>query len=124
MEAYDFLEYKNWAVAGSVLNQDKYAYKIFNRLKNKGYNVVGIKPGTEEKDVFSNIKDIPYKVEVLDLCINPIKGLDIVKEASKIGINKILIQPGSGSSEIINFCRENNINAIEGCALVELSKLV
>ncbi|MCC5424582.1 CoA-binding protein [Clostridium botulinum] len=124
MKVYDFLDYKNWAVAGSVLSEDKYAYKIFNRLKEKGYNVVGIKPGVEEKDVFNNIRDIPYNIEVLDLCINPIKGLDIVKEASKLGINKILIQPGAESNEIINFCRENNINAIEGCALVELSKLV
>ncbi|EJO5348147.1 CoA-binding protein [Clostridium botulinum] len=124
MEAYDFLNYKNWAVAGSVMNEEKYAYKIFNRLKDKEYNVVGIKPGTKEEEVFNSIKDIPHKIEVLDLCINPVKGLDIVKEASQLGINKILIQPGAESNEIINFCRENNIDAIEGCALVELSKLV
>ncbi|WP_251862200.1 CoA-binding protein [Clostridium sp. Marseille-Q2269] len=124
MKANDFLNYKNWAVAGSVLSEGKYAYKIFNRLKDKGYNVVGIKPGTQEKNVFNGVEDIPHKIEVLDLCINPIKGLDIVKQASKLGIDKILIQPGAESDEIINFCRENNINAIEGCALVELSKLV
>lgn len=124
MKAYDFLNYKNWAVAGSVLSEDKYAYKIFNRLKEKGYNVAGVKPGGEEKDVFNNIKDIPHNIDVLDLCINPIKGLDIVKEASKLGINKILIQPGAESEDIINFCKENNIDAIEGCALLELSRLV
>ncbi|MCS4465479.1 CoA-binding protein [Clostridium botulinum] len=45
-------------------------------------------------------------MEVLDLCINPIKGLDIVKEASKLGINKILIQPGAESNEIINFAEK------------------
>ncbi|MCR1934925.1 CoA-binding protein [Clostridium tepidum] len=124
MKAYDFLNYKNWAVAGSVLSEEKYAYKIFNKLKEKGYNVAGVKPGCETKDVFSNIKDIPYNIDVLDLCINPIKGLDIVKEASKLGINKILIQPGAESKDIINFCKENNIDAVEGCALVELSRLV
>jgi predicted CoA-binding protein len=124
LKAYDFLNYKNWAVAGSVLSEEKYAYKIFNKLKEKGYNVAGVKPGCETKDVFSNIKDIPYNIDVLDLCINPIKGLDIVKEASKLGINKILIQPGAESKDIINFCKENNIDAVEGCALVELSRLV
>ena len=47
----------------------------------------------------------------------------MVQEAKELGIDKILIQPGAESEEIINYCKENSIEAVEGCALVELSRL-
>ena len=72
--------------------------------------------------MYNNLSDIPYKVEVLDLCINPYKGIKIIKEAHGLKIDKILIQPGAESPEILDFCKVNGMQAIEGCALVELSK--
>jgi predicted CoA-binding protein len=120
--ASEFLEYKNWVVVGDVLNRLKYAHKILNSLKENGFNVVGLKPSVDSDEVYNSLKDIPYKIEVLDLCINPIKGIEIVKEAHELKIDKVLIQPGAESDEILNFCMDNGIEAIEGCALVELRK--
>lgn len=122
MNAGEFLNFKNWVVAGDVLNPDKYAYKILNALKNAGFNVEGVNPKDTSDNTYKSIKEVPYKIDVLDLCINPIKGLSIVKEAKELNIDKVLIQPGAESEEILEFCKNNGINAIEGCALVELSK--
>ena len=122
LKASEFLDYKNWVVVGDVLNPSKYAYKILNSLKKDGFNVVGVNPSAENEEVYSSLGDVPYKVEVLDLCINPYKGIKILQEAEQLKINKVLIQPGAGSPEILSFCKENGIQAIEGCALVELSK--
>lgn len=33
------------------------------------------------------------------------------------------VQPGAESEEILTYCRENNINVIENCALVQLRSL-
>ena len=123
LNANQFLDYKNWVVVGDVLNPTKYAYKILDSLKKDGFNAVGVNPSVENEVVYNNLSDIPYKVEVLDLCINPYKGIKILHEAHKLKIDKILIQPGAESPEIINFCKLNRIQAIEGCALVELSKI-
>ncbi|WP_032123365.1 CoA-binding protein [Clostridium amazonitimonense] len=123
MQAKDFMKYKNWVVVGDVLNQSKFAYKILNRLKASDYNVKGVNPKSESNEVYKGVKDVPYAVDVLDLCIHPSKGINVVKEAKEVGIKYILIQPGAESKEIIDFCRENEITAIEGCALVELSKM-
>ena len=120
LKAREFLDYKNWAVAGDVLNTSKYAYKILDSLKRDGFNTVGVNPSAESESVYKSLSDIPYKVEVLDLCINPYKGIKIVKEAQKLKIDKILIQPGAESAEILDFCRANGIHAVKGCALVEL----
>lgn len=121
MEAKEFFNYKNWVVAGDVLNEYKYAYRILNRLVGAGYNTAGVNPRTNSDKIYKSLIEVPFQIEVIDLCINPINGIEIVKEAKNIGIDKILIQPGAESSEILSYCRENGIEAIEGCVLVELS---
>lgn len=75
MNAGEFLNFKNWVVAGDVLNPDKYAYKILNALKNAGFNVEGVNPKDTSGNTYKSIKEVPYKIDVLDLCINPIKRI-------------------------------------------------
>lgn len=121
MKPQDLLDYKNWAVVGTVSDQNKYAYKILNSLKSSDFKVEGVNPKDTNEKTFKSLKDIPYKIDVLDLCINPKKGIDIVKEAKELGIKKILIQPGAESTEILEYCKKESITAIESCALVLLS---
>ena len=123
MRAHNLLKYKNWVVVGDVANPAKYANKILNRFTNQGYNVTGVNPRGNVDEVYKSLSDVPYKIEALDLCINPVAGLEIVKEAKDLGIKHILIQPGAESKEIIDYCKQNEINAIEGCALIELSQM-
>jgi predicted CoA-binding protein len=121
MQAQDFLNYKNWAVAGDVLNSSKYAFKIFHSLMGAGFNVVGVNPRSSEETVYKSLSEAG-KVDVLDLCINYRSGIELVKQAAQLGIRYVLIQPGAESDEIIEFCKNSDIIAIEGCALVELSR--
>lgn len=122
MRAGEFLNFKNWVVVGDVLNTNKYAFKILNSLKGAGYNVVGVNPKDNTGGVYKTIKEVPFNIEVVDLCINPVKGLAILQDVQLMGLNKVLIQPGAESDDITSYCLENNIIAIEGCALVELSR--
>lgn len=121
MQAQELLNFKNWVVVGDVLNNSKYAYRILNSLKSEGFNIEGVNPRDITGNVYESLKDVNYKIDVIDLCINPIIGLNIIKEAKELNIDKILIQPGAESEDIIEYCNKNNITAIEGCALVELS---
>lgn len=120
VEAQDLLNYKNWAVAGDVLNSSKYAYRIVNSLIQAGFNAQGVNPRDETGTVYKSLKEVSGGIEVLDLCIHPLKGIGIVKEAHELNIDNILIQPGAESQEILEYCRTNGMTAIEGCALVEL----
>ncbi|WP_330375503.1 CoA-binding protein [Inediibacterium massiliense] len=116
------LKYKNWAVVGDVLNQRKFAYKIKNRLIDAGYIVSLVNPRESEHKVFHSLQEIKEKVDVIDLCINPKLGIDIVKKAHNLGIDHIFIQPGAESEEILLFCKEHDMKVIQSCVLVELSK--
>jgi Predicted CoA-binding protein len=121
MDAKDLLNYKNWVVVGDVLNVEKYAYKILTALKKSNFNVSGVNPRANSDEVYKALEDVPYKIDVIDLCINPISGLKVIEKAIDLGIDKVLIQPGAESYEILNLCKSKGIIAISGCALVELS---
>ncbi|MDQ0149960.1 CoA-binding protein [Eubacterium multiforme] len=119
MSIKDMISCKNWVVIGDVTNKDKYAYKILQKFKLKGCLVSGV--SLKKLDgVYNSLKDVPYKIDAIDLCINPIVGFDFIKEANELNIKNILIQPGAESDEILDYCKENNINAVQGCALVQL----
>lgn len=121
MTAHELLNFKNWVVVGDVSNPSKYAFRIINALKEAGFKTEGVKPNDKSGELYKSLKEVPYKIDVIDLCINPALGINIVKEAKELNIDKVLIQPGAESEEIIKYCSSNNITAIEGCALVELS---
>lgn len=119
MEARELVKEKNWVVIGDVTNTSKYAYKILEKFKDKGHVVAGVHPKGGE-GIYKTLEEVPYKIDAIDLCINPKLGLEFMKEVKSMGISKVLIQPGAESQDIINYCNENNIIAIQGCALVSL----
>lgn len=120
MEARNLFEFNNWVVVGSTTKPDKYAYKILKALKAADFNVAGVYPTDKTGNAYKALEDVSFNIDCLDLCINPKFGIDIMKKAKDIGIDKVLIQPGAESDEILEYCKENNIIAIEGCALVQL----
>ncbi|MGG7212447.1 CoA-binding protein [Clostridium nigeriense] len=122
MDIKELIKVDNWVVIGDVSNTSKYAYKILNKFKEKDYVVSGVHP-KGGNEVYKSLKEVQYKINAIDLCINPKLGLEYLKEAKSLGIENVLIQPGAESKEILRYCKENNINAIENCALVQLRSL-
>ncbi|OJF76257.1 MAG: hypothetical protein BKP49_08875 [Treponema sp. CETP13] len=108
------MQQKNFVVIGNTVRTTKYATKIKNGLLEKGYNVAGV--GSELK----SLNDVPFDIDIIDLCINAKEGLRLLQENTK-SFKCIVIQPGAESEELINWLNEKKINYIEGCLLVGLS---
>ena len=119
MDIKELIIKNNWVVIGDVNNKEKYAYKILEKFKEKGYTVVGVHPKGGE-GVYKSLKEIPFKINAIDLCINSKLGIEYLKEANELDIKNVLIQPGAESEEILEYCKKNNINAIGNCALAQL----
>lgn len=119
MEAKDLLKFKNWVVIGDVSREEKYAHKILKKLDSRGFKVSGVHPKGGEQ-IYKTLEEVPYEIDVIDLCINPISGIKFIEEAKTLGVKYVLIQPGAGSGEILDYCEKNKIVAIEGCALIAL----
>lgn len=106
---------KNFVVLGKTEDETKYAYKIKKALLDNGYNVIAI-----PEDV-NTIDKVAFDIDLIDFCINPVKGLELLK-ASEKKISYAVIQPGAGSNEIEDALFERGIPFINGCVLRELEK--
>ncbi|MFY9402527.1 MAG: CoA-binding protein [Candidatus Omnitrophota bacterium] len=120
----DFLKEKVFAVAGSFRNQDKFAYRIFKGLREKGYEVFPVNPKIallEGVACYKSITDISSKVGVVNLVTPPYVTESIVRECLDKKIKKVWMQPGAESKEAIDFCRLNGIAVVYGvCVMMEL----
>lgn len=114
MELKEIMEQKNFAVLGDTLNPEKYAYKIKNQLMDAGYNVHAV--GKE----LASLNDIQDDIDIIDLCIHPVKGLKLMQENKK-PFKCVVIQPGAESPELISWLDEQGLPYIEGCLLVGLA---
>ncbi|MFB0919347.1 MAG: CoA-binding protein [Oscillospiraceae bacterium] len=114
MDLKDVMQQKVFAVVGDTLTEEKYACKIKNRLIENGYTVYGV-----GKELVS-LNEVGENVDIIDLCINPVKGLALIKEYEK-PFKCVVIQPGAESNELISYLSESGLPYIEGCLLVGMS---
>lgn len=114
MDLQEVMTKRTFAVVGDTLNPQKYAYKIRNGLQEHGYTAYAV--GKE----LPSLNDVPGKLEIIDLCINPAKGLKLIQACEK-DFDCIVIQPGAESDELFRYLDERKLPYLEGCLLVGLS---
>lgn len=115
---------KKWAVVGASPNPERYSNKIVKLLKDRGYTVYPVRPATDEVHglkCYPRISDLPERVDVVDMVVNPSVGINIMGEIRDAGIEYVWLQPGAESGEIHEFARDNGINAIDACVLAVLA---
>ncbi|MBO6060197.1 MAG: CoA-binding protein [Bacteroidaceae bacterium] len=113
MELKEIMEQKVFAVVGNTLDEEKYACKIKTAMLDHGYTVYAV--GKE----LASINDVPEDIDIIDLCIHPVKGLALIKECTK-NFKCIVIQPGAESPELLQYLDEHKMPYIQGCLLVGL----
>ena len=121
MKEQEFLKYKKWAVIGAHVRHDRYGYKIYKKLKEKGYEVYPINPRFDEIEgdkCYKDLSSIPVKIDVIDMVVNPKRGIPIIEEAAKLGINKVWFQPGTVDDDILKLAKEKGIDIVQACVLV------
>ena len=113
MDLKDVMDQKKFVIVGDTISEDKYAAKIKRKMIKKGYEVSCV--GKE----LESINDVEGDIDVVDLCINPVKGLKLMKECKK-DFKTVVIQPGAESQELVDYFKENDIPYMENCLLVGL----
>ena len=114
------LSKKRWAVVGAHPDPDKYGFKIVHRLKTLGYQVFPINPTVTEVDglpCYASLEDLPIVPEVVDLVVNPRRGLDVLKTAADLGIRLIWSQPGTHNDALQARAFELDLCVLQDCVL-------
>ena len=114
MELKQVMQQQSFVIVGDTLNETKFAYKIKHAMANNGYDVQCV--GKE----LESINDAEGEVDIVDLCIHPVKGLELLKSCEK-SFKSVVLQPGAGSDEIRAYLTEQQIPFIDGCLLVGLA---
>ena len=129
-----------WAVVGDALNPAKPAFAVAERLRARGKTVHLVNPRERNGRCFLSLAEAAAAaaaaaddaasdaaaasgaaaIDVVDLIISPKLGPSIIEEMRSLGIPDVFIQPGAGSDEIRDACREAGIRVHEGCVLREL----
>ena len=104
-----------FAVVGDTLNKAKFAYQIKEELLQSDYVTYGV--GKE----LESLNDIEEEIDIIDLCIHPVKGLKLIQECKK-SFQCIVIQPGASNDELLTYLNENHLPYIEDCLLIGLKQ--
>jgi len=105
----EMLQKKLWVVAGVTAKKDRYGYKIWKKLKEHGYETYGVNPNydnIEGEKIYPTLKDLPKKVDVLDMVVSPKIAIKTLEEAKEANIEYIWFQPGSYNDEVIEKAKE------------------
>ncbi|HZV02961.1 MAG TPA: CoA-binding protein [Planctomycetota bacterium] len=122
-----FLGKKRLAVVGASDRREKWGNKIVRYLVERGHEVVPVNPGLDTVEglrCYKTLEDIPRPesgppVDGIDLVVNPSIGIGVARSAAALGIPIIFAQPGAESPVIEEYCRENGVDYVEACVLVE-----
>ena len=123
MNPKDILEkYYHFAVVGVTPSQEKYGYKIFKRLLEKGYQTYGVSPiyqNIDDYHIYPHLEAIDHPIDVVVFVVNPKYAYDYIDEMSGIGIRYAWMQPGTYDDQLLQYMKDQGITPILACILVE-----
>ncbi|MBI1819800.1 MAG: CoA-binding protein [Nitrospirae bacterium] len=91
-------KYKTIAVVGLSTNSEKPAHFVPKYLKEQGYTIIGINPSAKGdilgQKVYASLREIPEKVDIVNIFRPSGEAPGIVVEAIGIGAKVIWMQEG------------------------------
>ncbi|KAL3428492.1 CoA binding domain-containing protein [Phlyctema vagabunda] len=120
--AAKFFSSKYFAVVGASTDPSKFGHKIFTWYTQHALPVTPINPTAaqikafgawpdlEQKsfDTLPNISELPNPKETgVSIITPPRVTIEVLKEAKKLGIQSVWLQPGTFNDEVIQFANEN-----------------
>ncbi len=113
----DFFKSKKIALVGVSRNKNKFGYKSFKSLVEKGYTILPVNPETNEidgKKCFRSITDLPSDVESV-LIMTPKDSTDkVLEESINKGIKNIWVQQMSETKNTIGIAEEYQKEIVTG----------
>lgn len=115
------------AVVGLSPKESRDSNRVTRYLMEQGYEVIPVNPGQREilgKTCYRTLKDIPFRVDMADLFLNPARVPQVVDQAIEVGIKAIWMQLGVIHHEAAERARQAGIRVVmDRCIMVEHGKL-
>jgi len=116
---------KTIAVVGISSNPTRTSRRIADYLIDAGYKVVGVNPGIpkiEGMDVYSNLTDIPFDIDIVNVFRRPEDIPQIIPDVLAVKPKVLWLQLGISNDEAVQPCIDNGITTIQDkCIKIEHS---
>lgn len=119
----EMMNKKVWAVVGATDDTSRFGYKIPVLMQDCNYEVYMVNPRKESiagQKVYSSLEEIPEKIDVIDMIVNPKFAKEYVDKAKELGIENIFFQPGSCDQELVEYTEGLGLNVVQGCVYATL----
>lgn len=111
------------AVVGASDNERKFGAVIYRDLKRKGYSVYPVNPNRDTVDgdpAYPTVADLPVTPDIIDLVVPPEVGVKVARQALDIGYDRIWVQPGAESPELLTLLQESDADYVANqCIMVQ-----
>ncbi|KAJ6264254.1 hypothetical protein Dda_0398 [Drechslerella dactyloides] len=120
-----FFTTPRFAVVGASADTAKYGYKVFAWYLSHNMPVTGINPKTPvilSQQTVADLDQIESPGETaVSVITPPAVTLKVLQKAKQLGIERVWCQPGSESTEVLQFAKDNGITCIANgaCVLVD-----
>lgn len=112
------------AIVGATDSPGKYGGIIYRDLKRRGVKVLAVNPHRSEVDgdpVYPDLESLPIPPDIVNMVVPPTEGLGVVREAKELGLNRVWLQPGSESSDLVDFLDAEDFEWLgDACIMVRL----
>ena len=119
-------EAKIIAVVGLSPEPDKPSHEVAQYLQSQGYKIVPVRPGADEilgEKVYASLKDIPFKVDIVDVFRKPEHMPQVVDEALLIKPKAVWMQLGIAHKDAAEKASKAGVQVVEDrCILIEHKK--
>ncbi len=114
---------KTIAVVGLSTNPEKDSHKVPAFLQKQGYRIIPVHPAAAEilgEKAWRRLKDIPDKVDIVNVFRPPSELMGIVEEAIELGVKTVWAQEGIVSNAAAEKGEANGIVVVmDKCILKE-----
>lgn len=118
-------ESKTVAIVGFSTNEEKGAHYVPKFLKAHGYRIVPVNPKITEglgEKAYASLKDIPFKVDVVDCFRKPEAMPEIAREAVEIGAKVLWMQKGITNEEASKIADQAGLKVVDDHCMFEMHK--
>lgn len=113
-----------YAVVGASRFPVKSGYKIYAYLRKNGLRAYPVNPLADtimNDRAYPDLKALPQRPDVVNIVVPPDTALEVVKQAHRLCVPIIWLQPGSNSPAIDSYATEHNLMLIKNtCLMTEL----
>jgi predicted CoA-binding protein len=118
----EFIRARRIAAVGVSTNPRKFGHHAFMELVTRGYEVVPVHPSAGEIagiPCYPALREIPSAVEAVLVMVPAHKAMDVLQEASELGLTKVWLQQGVESPEVLALAAALGLDVVAGkCILM------